>query len=81
MMPNSTAGMIGIHFGWTGPMAYLLITEAALAHRSTTPWVWPTWAPHDHGGAICACVVIAAGLALITTRGPRETARESDPTN
>ncbi len=29
MMPNSTAGMIGIHFGWTGPM--LCITTACAA--------------------------------------------------
>jgi hypothetical protein len=31
------------------------------------------------GGAICACLVIAAGLALITVRGPREADRESGP--
>ena len=29
MMPNSTAGLIGIHFGWTGPM--LCITTACAA--------------------------------------------------
>ena len=66
-------------FGWTGPMAYLLITEGALAHGSTTPWVWPTRPPHDRGGAICACLVLAAGLVLITVRGPRESGRESGP--
>jgi hypothetical protein len=37
-----SAAIIGGAFGWTGPMAYLLITEGALAHRSVTPWVWPT---------------------------------------
>jgi len=74
-------GMVGIGgaFGWTGPMAYLLITEGALAHRSTTPWVWPTRPPHDRGGAICAGLVIAAGLVLITVHGPREPDRESGP--
>jgi len=66
-------------FGWTGPMAYLLITEAALAHRSTTPWVWPTRPPYDRGAAICACLVLAAGLVLITVRGPREPGRDSGP--
>src|SRR5205823_5550478 len=74
-----SAAVLGGAFGWTGPMAYLLITEGALAHRSATPWVWPARAPHDRGGAICAGLVIAAGLALITVRGPRESGRESGP--
>jgi hypothetical protein len=58
-------------------MAYLLITEGALAHRSVTPWIWPKRPPHDRGGAICACLVIAAGLILITMRGPWESGGES----
>ena len=74
-----SAVVLGGPFGWTGPMAYLLITEGALAHRSATPWVWPTRLPHDRGAAICACLVIAAGLVLITVRGPREPDRESGP--
>jgi hypothetical protein len=74
-----SAVVLGGAFGWTGPMAFLLITEGALAHRSATPWVWPTRLPHDRGGAICACLVIAAGLVLITVRGPRESGRESGP--
>lgn len=74
-----SAVVLGGSFSWTGPMAYLLITEGALAHRSTTPWVWPTRLPDDRGGAICACLVIAAGLVLITVRGPRESDRESGP--
>jgi hypothetical protein len=49
-----------------------VISEAALAHRSTTPWVWPARPPHDIGSAACACLVIAAGLALVAVRGPRE---------
>jgi hypothetical protein len=68
-------------FGWTGPMAHLLIAEGALAHRSATPCVWPTRPPHDLGGPTCACLVIAAGLVLITVRGPREPGRESGPAN
>jgi hypothetical protein len=74
-----SAAVLGGAFGWTGPMAYLLITEGALAHRSTTPWIWPTRPPHDRGGAICACLVIAAGLVLITVHRPREAGRESGP--
>jgi len=73
------AVIVGGAFSWAGPMAYLLITEGALAHRSTTPWVWPTRPPHDRGGVICACLVIAAGLVLITVRGPRESTPESGP--
>jgi hypothetical protein len=74
-----SAVVLGGAFGWTGPMAYLLITEGALAHRSATPWIWPARPPHDRGGAICACLVIAAGLVLITVRGPRESDREPGP--
>ena len=74
-----SAVVFGGAFGWAGPMAYLLITEGALAHRSATPWVWPTRPPHDRGGAICACLVLAAGLVLIAVRGPRESGRESGP--
>jgi len=74
-----SAVFLGGAFGWIGPMAYLLITEGALAHRSATPWVWPTRAPHDRGGAICACLVLASGLVLITVRGPRESGRGSGP--
>ena len=73
------AVVLGGPFAWTGPMAYLLIAEGALAHRSATPWVWPTRPPHDRGGAICAGLVLAAGLVLITVHGPRESGRESGP--
>ena len=74
-----SAVVLGGAFGWVGPMAYLLIAEGALAHRSATPWIWPARPPHDRGAAICACLVIAAGLVLITVRGPRESGRESGP--
>jgi len=74
-----SAAIVGGAFSWTGPMAYLLITEGALAHRSATPWVWPTRPPHDRGGLICACLVLAAGLVLICVRGPRDSVRESGP--
>ena len=76
-----SAAVVGGAFGWTGPMAYLLIIEGALAHRWATPWIWPTRPPHDRGGAICACLVIAAGLVLIIVHGPRELGRESGPAN
>lgn len=74
-----SAVVLGGPFAWAGPMAYLLVTEGALAHRSATPWIWPTRLPSDRGGAICACLIVAAGLVLITVRGPRESGRESGP--
>jgi hypothetical protein len=74
-----TAALLGGTFSWTGPLAYLVITEGAFAHRSATPWVWATRLPDDRGGAICAGLVIAAGLVLITVRGPRESGRETGP--
>jgi hypothetical protein len=69
-----SASVLGGSFGWTGPMAYLVITEGALAHRSTTPWIWAAHAPHDLGAAICAALAFAVGAALITTRGDRDRA-------
>jgi len=74
-----SAAILGGAFGWVGPMAFLLITEGALAHRSVTPWVWPTRPPDDRGGAICACLVITAGLVLLTVRGPRDARGEPGP--
>jgi hypothetical protein len=70
------AVVLGGAFGWIGPMAYLLLTEGALAHRSTTPWIWSARLPHDRGAAICAALVVAVALLLITVRGPRESGGE-----
>jgi hypothetical protein len=83
---RNVSGMIGIGllcavvlggaFGWTGPMAYWLITESALAAGWTTPWIWPGRPPHDAGAAICAGLAFAAGLAVFTVRGARITVRD-----
>jgi hypothetical protein len=70
------AAVLGGILAWTGPMAYLVLTETALAGNVTSPWVWPGRPPHDLGGALCACLVFAAGLALVTVRGVRESARD-----
>jgi hypothetical protein len=72
-----TAAVFGGAFGWTGPVAYWVLTEGALADRWTTPWLWPARPPHDRGGAICACLVFAAGLVLVTVRGMRESVRDT----
>ena len=74
-----SAVALGGAFGWAGPMAYLVVTEAALAHGSVTPWVWPSRPPFDRGAAVCAGLVIAAGLVLITVRGPREPGGDPGP--
>jgi hypothetical protein len=71
-----SAVALGGAFGWTGPMAYWLITESALAAGWTTPWIWPGRPPHDTGAAICAGLVFAAGLAVFTVRGARTTVRD-----
>jgi hypothetical protein len=67
-----SAVLLGGALAWVGPMAYLLVTEGALAGGWTTPWIWPGRPPHDAGGALCAGLVFAAGIALITIRGCRE---------
>ena len=71
-----SAVVLGGALAWTGPMAYLVLTETALAGNATTPWVWPARPPHDVGGALCAAGVFAAGALLVTVRGCRETLRD-----
>ena len=71
------AAVLGGILAWTGPMAYLVLTETALAGGATTPWIWAGRPPHDVGGALCAGLVFAAGLVLVTVRGVRESARHA----
>ena len=70
------AALLGGGLGWVGPMAYLVVAEYALDAAWTTPWMWPTRPPHDLGAALCAALVFAAGTAVITIRGARNSARE-----
>lgn len=74
-----SAAALGGAFGWTGPMAYLVITEVALSGDPTTPWVWAARPPHDLGGALCAGLVFAAGAAAIALFGARTSGRHSSP--
>jgi hypothetical protein len=69
-----SAGALGGAFGWTGPMAYWLVTESALAAGLNTPWIWPGWQPDEGGAATCAALVFAAGIAVIMLRGTPERA-------
>jgi hypothetical protein len=71
-----TAVPVGGALAWIGPVAYLGITTPALGAGWTAPWIWPARPPHDRGAAICAALVFAAGLALITIRGARDSVRE-----
>ena len=71
------AFVLGAALAWIGPTAYLLVGVYALYtdwHPPTlsTPWIWPARPPHDVGGALCAAVMFAAGLLVITIRGARE---------
>jgi len=71
------AAVFGGPLAWTGPLAYLVVGVYGLytdwhPPALSTPWIWPARPPHDVGGALCAAVVFAAGLAAITLRGARE---------
>jgi hypothetical protein len=74
-----SAVLLGGAFGWLGPMAYLLVTEVALAGHPTTPWIWPGRPPHDLGGALCASAVFAAGIVAFTLLGAHDSGRHSAP--
>jgi hypothetical protein len=69
------AAVLSGAFAWIGPMAYLVVTEGALAGGWTTPWIWPARPPHDAGGALCAYGVFAAGLVAVTLLGARAASR------
>lgn len=71
-----SAAVIGGSLSWIGPLAYLALTEEALGAGWHTPWLWPARPPDDPGGAICAALVLGAGLAVISLRGARVTDRE-----
>ena len=71
------AATISGGLAWTGPAAYLIPGVYALYTQwhhpaLTTPWLWPGRPPHDLGAAICAGLVFAAGVAVITARGARD---------
>lgn len=65
------AGLVGGAFSWLGPMAYLALAEVALSSDWHTPWTWPARPPGDAGGALCAALLLAAGLVAAASRGPR----------
>jgi len=70
------AAVLGGALSWIGPVAYLGVTLPALSGGWATPWIWPARPPHDRGAAICAALVFAAGAAVITVLGARDSVRE-----
>jgi hypothetical protein len=71
------AATIGGGLAWIGPAAYLMPGAYALYTQwhhpaLTTPWLWPGRPPHDLGAALCAGLVFATGVAVITVRGARD---------
>jgi hypothetical protein len=75
------AAALGGGLAWIGPVGYLVAGAYALYTQwhgpaLTIPWLWPARPPHDPGAAICAGVVFAIGLAVITVRGARDPAGE-----
>jgi hypothetical protein len=70
------AALLGGPLAWAGPLAYLVVSLRALGAAWTTPWIWPARAPHDLGAGLCAALVFAAGVTVITLRGARDSARQ-----
>jgi hypothetical protein len=73
-----SAAALGGAFGWTGPLAYLLVTEVALTGNPTTPWVWAGRPPADLGAALCAAVVFGAGVGAVAVLGTQGVRRSND---
>jgi hypothetical protein len=75
------AAAINSGLAWAGPAAYLMASAYALYTQwhhpaLTMPWLWPARPPHDLGAAMCAGLVFAAGVVVITARGARDPADE-----
>jgi hypothetical protein len=75
------AAVLGGGLAWVGPVGYLVVGVYGLQTQwhgpaLTTPWIWPARPPHDIGAALCAGLVFATGMAVITVRGARDSAAE-----
>jgi len=56
---------------WILPMGYMVFCQYALLEAWRAPWTWPVRPPADRGAWICASVIFAVGLLLLTILGPR----------
>jgi hypothetical protein len=75
------AAALGGGLAWAGPLGLLVAGAYGLYTQwhppaLTTPWIWPARPPHDLGAAVCAALVFAGGIAVITVRGARDPAGE-----
>ena len=75
------AAALGGALAWTGPVTYLIVAVYALYTQwhgtpLSTPWIWPARPGHDVGAALCAGLVFAAGLLLVSVRGARDAVPE-----
>lgn len=61
------------------PVGRTAIASLRLAAHWTTPWIWPARPPHDRGAAICAALVLAAGIAAVIFLGVRDSGRRPAP--
>jgi len=71
------AAALGGGLAWIGPAGYLVVGAYGLYTQwhgpaLTTPWIWPARPPHDLGAAVCAGLVFAIGMTVITVRGARD---------
>lgn len=67
-----SSAVVGGMLAWIGPMIFALVADYAILQDWTTPWLWPARPPHDSGAALCAALVFALGLAVITLSGARD---------
>jgi hypothetical protein len=77
------AAALGGGLAWVGPTGYMVVGAYGLYTQwhhpaLTTPWIWPARPPHDLGAALCAALVFTIGMAVITVRGARDPAGESN---
>jgi hypothetical protein len=77
------AAALGGGLAWVGPTGYMVVGVYGLYTQwhhpaLTTPWIWPARPPHDLGAALCAALVFTIGMAVITVRGARDPAGESN---
>lgn len=70
------AVVLGGALAWIGPMAYAVLGEVALGSAWRTPWTWPARPSDDLGAVLCAGLVFAAGIVVITVRGARDSVYE-----
>jgi hypothetical protein len=71
-----SAAAFGGGLAWVGPAGYLVVAAYALYGQwhgggPSAPWIWPARPQADLGAWLCAAVVFAAGMTVITVRGAR----------